>query len=38
VGEDILKCIGKLKRIDVSETELNMSVDNELGEPQNFSA
>jgi hypothetical protein len=37
VCKHVLQSIGELEGIDVTETELNMGVDNELGETQDFS-
>ena len=37
VGKDILNGIGELERIDISETVLNVSVNDEFGQPKNFS-
>lgn len=36
--KDVLKGIGELERVNVSKTELDMGVDDKLGEAQNFSA
>lgn len=36
--ENVLKCISELECINISETELNMSVNNEFCEPQDFTA
>jgi hypothetical protein len=36
VGEDILQGIRQLECIDIAKAELNMCVDNELGEPKNL--
>ena len=38
VTEDILQCIGQLERVDISETELHVRIDNQLRQTQNFSA
>ena len=35
--KDVLQRICKLESIDISKTELHMSIDNELGEPKNLS-
>jgi hypothetical protein len=37
MGEDILDCVGELEGIDVSETILNVGIDNKFGQPKNFS-
>ena len=37
MGEDILNCIGELEGVDVSETILNVGIDNEFGQAKNFS-
>jgi hypothetical protein len=36
--EDVLKCVGQLESVDVTQAELNMCVHDELGETKNFSA
>ena len=36
VTKDVLKGVGKLKCINVSKTELDVSVDNKLGQAENF--
>jgi hypothetical protein len=36
VSEDILQCISELESIDIAETELDMSIDDELSEAKNF--
>jgi hypothetical protein len=38
MGEDVLNGIGELEGIDISETVLNVSVNDELGQTKNFSA
>lgn len=38
VREHVLKTISKLESVDVTESELNVGVNNELGETKNFSA
>ena len=37
VGEQVLQSIRKLESIDVSKSELDVRVDDELGQPQDFS-
>jgi hypothetical protein len=37
VGKHVLQSIGQLECVDVSESELDVRVDNELGETQDFS-
>lgn len=34
--KDILQCIGKLEGIDIAKTELNVSIDDKLGEAKDF--
>jgi hypothetical protein len=36
MSEDVLESVRKLERVDVAETELDMRVDHELGQPQNL--
>lgn len=36
MSEDILQGIGKLKSIDVAKPELDMCINDKLGEPQDF--
>ena len=36
--KDVLQRICKLESIDISKTELHMSIDDELGEPRNLAA
>ena len=38
MGEDVLDGISELEGVDISETVLNMSVNDELREAKNFSA
>lgn len=37
VGEHVLKTVGELERVDVAQTELDVGVDDELGETQDLS-
>ena len=36
VREDVLNGVGELEGVNIAETELNVSVDDELGETKNF--
>jgi hypothetical protein len=36
VSKDVLKCVGELEGIHITKTELNMGVDNQFGEPKDF--
>jgi hypothetical protein len=36
--EDVLNCIRELERVDIPQTKLHMSVDDEFRQPQDFSA
>ena len=38
MGEDVLDGIGELEGVDISETVLNVGIDDKLGEAKNFSA
>jgi hypothetical protein len=36
MGEDVLKSIGELERVDVPQPELDVRVDDQLGESKDF--
>ena len=38
MSKDVLQCIGELERVDVSKSELDVCVDDELRQPKNFTA
>ena len=38
VREDVLQGVGELERVDIAEAVLDMRVDDELGEAQDFAA
>ena len=37
MGEDVLDGIGELESVDISETVLNVGINDELGQTKNFS-
>ena len=38
MSKDVLQCIGELERVDVSKSELDVCVDDELRQPKNLTA
>ena len=38
MSKDVLQCIGELERVDVSKSELDVCVDDELRQTEDFTA